>query len=86
LGFPTNVYTGIIKAINRAWPADLAHAALQGGDSWTAVLNGTPWKKSGHEELERVIPLSGAWFFHPLMGPSGRLTGQSGCSSPSLKV
>lgn len=30
-------------------------ATLQEGEMWTAMMYGTPWKKSGDEELEWVL-------------------------------
>jgi hypothetical protein len=55
MGFTSNVYGGIIAAIRREWPMGLHCATLQEGEMWTAMMYGTPWKKSGDEELEWVL-------------------------------
>lgn len=54
LGFSPEIYAPILDSIKMGWPVGIEYATNNEGDSWRCVLNGSPWKKEGKEELECV--------------------------------
>jgi hypothetical protein len=50
--FPTVLYSRLVMCIKRTWPEGMEWATLQSDDGWECLLQGTPWKKKGPEEVE----------------------------------